>query len=56
MLRDNRYENKNPEELKPMFDEIYERNKRSQANGSLMRISPMAFFLALTGEEPLEHA
>jgi len=49
MLKDYRFCNEKPKELDPMFKAIYERNKNSQANGSLMRISPMAFFLALTG-------
>lgn len=45
-----------PEFLDEMFKDIYSHNKTSLANGSLMRISPQAFFFALTGEEPLQHA
>lgn len=38
-----------------MFEKIYYRNMISQANGSLMRISPMASFFALIKENPLKH-
>ena len=41
--------------LTPLFKIIYNRNKNSMANGSLMRISPFAFFFSQTGEEPLNH-
>lgn len=39
-----------------MFQNIYDYNRNSMANGSLMRISPFAFFFALIGEDPLKHA
>lgn len=39
-----------------MFKDIYNHNKMSLANGSLMRISPQGLFFALTGESPLENA
>jgi ADP-ribosylglycohydrolase len=42
--------------LDEMFKDIYDYNKNSMANGSLMRISPFAFFFALIGEDPLKHA
>lgn len=42
--------------LDEMFKTIYNYNRNSMANGSLMRISPFAFFFALTGEDPLKHA
>lgn len=45
-----------PEFLDDMFKDIYSYNKTSLANGSLMRISPQAFFFALSGEKPLKHA
>lgn len=48
--------NEKPEFLDQMFAAIYNRNKSSLANGSLMRISPQAFFFSLTGESPLQHA
>lgn len=30
-------------------------NADSQSNGSLMRIAPMAVFLSLIGEQPINH-
>lgn len=44
-----------PEFVRAMFERIYNYNKDSMANGSLMRISPLAFFFSLAGEQPLEH-
>ena len=41
--------------LSPLFSVINSRNLNSMANGSLMRISPFAFFFALTGEHPSNH-
>ena len=47
-------ESKDNYEVRPLFLDslfkvIYNRNNTSMANGSLMRISPFAFFFSLTG-------
>ena len=49
-------EEKQDEFLDEMFKKIYDRNCESKANGSLMRISPWAFFMTMRNEDPLDHA